>query len=279
MADPSSYCENLVREADRDRFLATLFAPAEHRGALFALYAFDIELSRVRDLAREPMPGEIRLQWWREVVEGVRDGEAAAHPVASALLEAIARYGLSRETLIDMIEARGFDIYDDPMGRVAELEGYATKTSGALFDLGARVLGGDAHAAAAEAGIVEGFIDVLLNLPRHASRRQLYLPLEILDRYGATREDAFSGKATATLRVALADLRQRAREHLAKAGSLIVAAPMQVLPAFLPLAPLALLLARLERHDDDPLHPPELPAWRRQWRIWRAARNPKRIAG
>ena len=80
------HCAALVREADRDRYLATLFAPAEMREALMALYAFNIEISRVRDVAREPMPGEIRLQWWREVLSDERDGEAASHPVAAALM-------------------------------------------------------------------------------------------------------------------------------------------------------------------------------------------------
>jgi phytoene synthase len=75
MNENDKYCAALVREADRDRYLAALFAPADRRGALFSLYAFDIEISRIRDLAREPMPGEIRLQWWREVLEGVRAGE------------------------------------------------------------------------------------------------------------------------------------------------------------------------------------------------------------
>ena len=77
MDDHFKYCAALVRESNRDRYLATLFAPAEKRDALFALYAFDAEISRVRDLAREPMPGEIRLQWWREMLLGERASEAA----------------------------------------------------------------------------------------------------------------------------------------------------------------------------------------------------------
>ena len=68
------------------------------RDALFALYAFNLEIARVRDLAREPMPGEIRLQWWREVLSGERGGEAAAHPVAAALRETLARHGISLAT-------------------------------------------------------------------------------------------------------------------------------------------------------------------------------------
>ena len=90
--DDFDYCETLVREADKDRFVATLFAPAPRRRALHALYAFNVELARVRELAREAMPGEIRLQWWRDILGGARTGEAG--PVASALTATVIRYGL-----------------------------------------------------------------------------------------------------------------------------------------------------------------------------------------
>ncbi len=108
MATNYEHCAALVREADRDRYLATLFAPAQHRDALFALYAFNVEIARVRDLAREPMPGEIRLQWWREVLSGERAGEAAAHPVAAALRETLTRHGIAGDRLIALIDARSF---------------------------------------------------------------------------------------------------------------------------------------------------------------------------
>ena len=114
MQDVFAYCAELVRAADHDRYLATLFAPASHRGALFALYAFASELKRVREVAREPLPGEIRLQWWSEVLGGERDGEASANPVASALLQTIARHRLDAAALIDIVEAYRFDLYDEP---------------------------------------------------------------------------------------------------------------------------------------------------------------------
>src|SRR4029078_3470659 len=106
MREDDKYCAALALEADRDRYLAALFAPADRRGALFSLYAVDIEFSRIRDLAREPMPGEIRLQWWREVLEGVRAGEAAANPVAGPLLAKLARHRLAMDKLTDLGETR-----------------------------------------------------------------------------------------------------------------------------------------------------------------------------
>ena len=94
-----AYCEALVRAADKDRFLAALFAPAEQRRRLHALYAFNIEIARVREVAREPMPGEIRLQWWRDVHRRARAAaRSPANPVAAALLAAtIVRYRLPVE--------------------------------------------------------------------------------------------------------------------------------------------------------------------------------------
>src|SRR6187551_376549 len=135
------HCEALVRAGDKDRYLATLFAPAGMRGPLFALYAFDAEIASVRERAREPMPGEIRLQWWRDVIDGVRAGEAAANPVAAALTDTIARFALPKPPLIDLIEAHAFDLYDDPMPTLEALEGYVRRTSAAICDLAAQVCG------------------------------------------------------------------------------------------------------------------------------------------
>jgi 15-cis-phytoene synthase len=128
MQDAFAYCAELVRADDRDRFLASLFAPAAHRGALHALYAFNIEVTRVREAAREPLPGEIRLQWWTDVLNGERDGEASANPVAAALLATIAQHQLAADVLCDLIEAHRFDLYDEPMSDIAALETYAKKT-------------------------------------------------------------------------------------------------------------------------------------------------------
>ena len=87
MQDAYAHCEAVVRAADKDRFLAALFAPAALRRHLHALYAFNSEIARVRDAAREVLPGEIRLQWWRDALVGQARGEVNANPIAAALLD------------------------------------------------------------------------------------------------------------------------------------------------------------------------------------------------
>jgi phytoene synthase len=278
MQDAFAHCEQLVRVADKDRFLATLFAPAEHRGALYALYAFNAEVARVRDIAREPLPGEIRLQWWSDVLQGERSGEAAANPVAAALLQTIERHNLSVAALCDVVEARLFDLYDDPMATLSDLEEYAVKTSSALMAMAAQILGTRADDIARPAGIAYAIAGLLRAFPLHAARRQLYVPIEVLARHEVSAEDVFARTAKAELRAAIAEVRGYARMQLAAVGKLIPAAPAALIPALLPVSVARLQLDGMENSNFDPFSPPEVPQWRRQWRMWRAARDATRIA-
>jgi phytoene synthase len=281
MQDAFAYCAELVRTADRDRFLSSLFAPAEHRAALHALYAFNIEVARVREVVREPLPGEIRLQWWSEVVNGERAEEAAANPVASALLSVIGRHRLAVPALTALLDARRFDLHDDPMARLADLEAYGRKTASALLALAAQILaGGDGEVTetiAAPAGIAYAITGLLRAFPLHAARRQLYVPLELLEHHGVEPQDIFTGRSSKNLSAAFGELQEVARRHLLAADEQIAMLPDAALPAFLPVALVRPALDRLARRD--PFAPAELSPWRRQWLIWRAARNPARIAG
>jgi 15-cis-phytoene synthase len=276
MQDAFSYCAELVRTADRDRFLATLFAPAGCRDALHALYAFDIEVARVSDLAREAIPGEIRLQWWREVLQGERGGEASASPVAAALLSALDGRRFTADSLFSLIDAHRFDLYDEPMATVADLERYTENTTSALIAAAAQILGVDAGAAARPAGIAQGIARALAALPRHAAQRKLYLPVELLARRGVPPYDVFSGRSSPELNAAAADLRAIARNHLGTAANALATLSREAWPAFLAIAPVRPSLDRWERCDV--FVPTALAPWRRQWLIWRASRNVARIA-
>jgi 15-cis-phytoene synthase len=271
MADPFDHCAGLVRAADKDRFLATLFAPADRRGPLFALYAFNAEIAAVRDRVREPMAGEIRLQWWRDVVAGERAGEAAANPVAAALIDTIARCALPAPRLIDLIEAHAFDLYDDPMPSLGALEGYARHTS--VFDLAAVICGASAQEAAERAGLACGITALLRAFALHASRRQLFVPTEMLGEVAP--EDISAGRASAALLDALALLRGRVREHFAAFEQAPL--PPAAMPALLPVALVPGYLAVMERNYDPFRTAVEVPQWRRQWVLWRAARRYSRL--
>jgi phytoene synthase len=281
MQDAFAYCEAQVRAGDRDRFLAALFAPAQHRAGLFALYAFNLEIARIREAARAPMAGEIRLQWWSDVLAGKARGAAEASPVAAALLAAVAQYALDVSRLRALIDARRFDLYDEPMRTLAQLEAYADAAAANLIALALQILLGrrvpELDALAFHAGMAQATAGLLAAFAIHSRRGQLYVPLELLERHGSGREDVSTNRATPALRAGLAELRSIAHGHLRQARELAARAPTEAMPAFLPVALAGPMLARMERGDYDPFAPVVVASWRRQWRMWRAAREPRRI--
>src|SRR3954470_6284632 len=136
--DAAGFCADLVRSHDFARYAATLFVPAIPRRALLAIYAFNVEISRVRDQVSQPLPGEMRLQWWTDMLEGAGHGGIEGNPVAAELMLAIRDFRLPVEPLSRLIDEHQFDLYNDPMPSMAALEGYVTETSSALFSLAAR---------------------------------------------------------------------------------------------------------------------------------------------
>src|SRR5204862_1731916 len=123
----------LVRRHDRDRYQTALFAPAGCRDALLALYAFNYEIARVRETVTQPMLGQIRLQWWREVLDAAYAGAPPRnHPVAIALTAAIREFGLTRELFDRLVDTRERDMADEPPASLAALGAYAQGTSAPL---------------------------------------------------------------------------------------------------------------------------------------------------
>jgi 15-cis-phytoene synthase len=280
LAQPNVYahCEVLVRAADKDRYLAGLFAPAAARPHLHALYAFASEIARVREAARQPLPGEIRLQWWRDVLAGEGRGGVSANPIAAALLDTVARCALPRERLTALIDAHAFDLYDDAMPSLAHLDAYAEHTCGTLFALAAQILGGTDRAdviaaAAVQAGIAYGVARRLHTFPRDLARRQLFVPLDLLAQHGVTREEIEASQNAPGLRGAFAALRDHARAAFGRFRAAAPDIPESCAPAFLVAALVPPLLARLDAAAADPFELVEVSQWRRQWVLWRTARR------
>jgi phytoene synthase len=274
--DAAAFCTELVRTHDFAHYASTLFVPAIERRALLALYAFNVEVSRVHEQVSQPLPGEMRLQWWTDLLAGQGHGGVEGNPVAAELLQAIRNFRLPVERLSRLIAEHQFDLYNDPMPSMAALEGYVDDTSSALFALAARVV---AHPSeeidhlARHAGLAMGIVQVIASLPRDASRRQLFVPLQLLQQHGGGSEEVFSGRQTQNVRAAINQLIDEARDHVKTAFSLIETVPPEVRPVFLPLALVQRDVNRISRADSDPFVPHVTSRLRILWTLWRASRR------
>jgi len=272
----AAYCESLVREHDKDRYLATLFAPAEKRRHLYALYAFNYSVARTREVVSDPTIGEIRLQWWRDTLDGIWRGVTPEDPVAIELARAIEAGGLTRLGFMGLLEARTFDLYDDPMPSVDVLEGYLGETSSSLIQMASLILSPDRGAlaanAAGHAGVAYGITGLLRALPLHRARGQCYVPVSLLARHGITAAHVLLGRNGEAIAVTLREMRLLARRHLMEARERGGALPEEVLPAFLPVSVCDLYLKRLERLGARAMkRVADVSQIRRQWRmLWYA---------
>ncbi|TIS86671.1 MAG: phytoene/squalene synthase family protein [Mesorhizobium sp.] len=284
-----------VRAADHDRYLTVLYAPEDKRGALFSLYAFNAEISGIRDRIHEALPGEVRLQWWRDVIaaedgaaeEGAAEGGAAeggaggdgasvGHPVADALRTTISVHRLPKIAFENMLEARIFDLYDDPMPSRTDLEGYCGETAGALIQLAAMALDPVEAPRFAElagrAGCAQAMTGLLLLLPLHRKRGQCFIPADILAAAGSSPQEFITGDGGPGAKHAVAAMIALAREHLAAFEQGAPSLPVSLRPAFLPLALSRAYLSKMVGSRHSPLHgAARLSALRRHWLLFRRA--------
>jgi 15-cis-phytoene synthase len=255
-----------------------LFAPDAARPHLLALYAFNVELSRIRETVTDPTIGEIRLQWWLDAIGGIFAGEAAGHPVLQALEPAIGRGGLPERSFRSMIEARRFDLFEDPMPTLNDLEGYLGETASALIQMAALVLDPENAAASANAagfaGVAMGIAGQLRLLPITRARGQCYVPNDLLERERLTPAEIIRGEPSSGLEKVLSGLRAIARQRLEEARQHMGEISPAALPAFLPAALTELYLDRLAKLGPASLtRVADISPLRRQWRLYWSARR------
>ena len=263
-----------LREADRDRYLAVLLSPADHRSALTALYLFNAELARVRERISEPLPGEVRLQYWRDLLEGSGHGESQRNPLAARLLQTLEAYRLPAAPLIGISEARIFDLYDDPMGSLSDFEGYAGETASALIQLASLVLDSEKAAAsstaAGHAGVAQAVAGSLLLMSRHRANGQVFIPTEILSATGLDRESFLIASDRDRVGNAIRAFAGFGRSHLEKFDAEGPVA-REIAPAYLPMASCKNILVKAERLGenvlDNSIQPPQ---WKRQFAMMRS---------
>ena len=207
----------LVRRHDPDRFLTALFAPAERREALLTLYAFNHELARAREVASEPPMALIRLQWWREVVEG----EPKRHEVASPLSKAIAVGALEPADLLPIIEAREAEAYAD-FETLADWRAWVLAGAGGLAVAAAAALGAREPAVFRAFGGAYGIAGLARATGILAARGTCLLPRDLLARHDLTPEAFVHDPGSVAARAALDDVVREGQALVAEAAKVRV---------------------------------------------------------
>jgi phytoene synthase len=272
--DAAAQITAVARAGEPDRYLAALLAPPSQREALRALAAFAAELARLPHRAvREPLMGEIRLEWWRAALGlGEGEGESGGHAVVAAVRAAARDHGLPATLLAGMIDARAAELQLDPFQDDAALRDFLDKTEGALFALGCRVVGvgegAEVAAASAAAGRAYGLTRLLLGLPRTLSLGRIPLAETQVAAAGLTGPVLLAGaggdKVNALMQAHFAQI----RGSLAEARRLLRRWPRPYRIPFLPLALVPAYVRVLERRGGAALREEaEVVPLTRVWKV------------
>jgi len=181
-----------VRQHDPDRFFTALFAPADKRDALLALYEFNHELARARAMVSEPHLALIRLHWWREVLEGT----AKRHPLAEALSRCLDDGSLDAGDLMGLIDAREVEA-EAEIATVSDWFWYLMNSAGGLTAAAARLLGAEGPDALRPLGAAYGVAEILRATPALARQGRCLLPADVLAEYGLSPAGVVSGEDAA----------------------------------------------------------------------------------
>ena len=270
-----SYCAELVRQQDSDRYLTALFAPAARRDDLLALYAFNIEVARGSEAVSEPMLGHIRLQWWRDAIAEIYGGDPRRHQVVQPLAAAIRRHSLPRPLFDHLIDAREMDLADGPPETLDRLIAYAEASSGGLTQLALLMLGASeapSQAVGALIGTAWALTGLMRALPHQLRQGRCILPRDIMARHGVAERALRDMKPSDAICRSVQEICVIALEKLKESRSTGLSGSPSALPALLPAALAEAYLARLARLGHDPFDarnaaPLRLRSWRLMARV------------
>lgn len=273
--DALAYCADTVREADPDRFATLALAPRDRRPALVALYAFNSEVAKSREVVSQQLIGSIRLQWWRDAIGEIYDGTPRRHQVVQPLAETIHRFGLERPAFETLLEAREADMADDPPADLAALTDYARDTAGSLARLALQALDarGPAAAAAGDAvGTAWALVGLVRAVPFQARLRRCTMPADLLAAAGITPHDLAERGGSPALGGVVRRVVAVAEEQLAAARALRREVPRSARPALFCGALATGYIAQLRRAGWDPFDARVAgPLPSRAWRLLAAA--------
>lgn len=271
-----SYCAKQVRDFDNDRFLCTLFAPDAVREDLFALYAFNLELAKIRETVSEPLIGRMRLQFWRDAVPKIIDGNPPAHEVARPLSAVVCRHTLPAADLHTLIDARETDLDDVPPRDLLALENYAERTSSTLIALALRVLGVDPASHAIfiqQAGLAVALTGLARAIPYQAAAGRVTLPADLCAAAGLDPASPHQWPAAPDFTIITKPILAAAAGYAVSARRHGRQLPKAALSAGMPLSLAGLYLRRLQRMGGDPVRFNERPpaVSRHLTLLWRRA--------
>ncbi|KAJ3801528.1 isoprenoid synthase domain-containing protein [Lentinula aff. detonsa] len=274
------YCRDFVRKYDYEAYLIAQFWPKELRGSYYAIKAFSTELAMIQDSVSNPTIGMMRMQFWRDAIKAMMNGNPSRHPIAQALHQASIRSNLPFYHLNRIIDARDAELQVPVHLTVDSLTAHSESTSSTLLYLLLSSLSLPSSAlshAASHLGAAQAFTTLIRAMPFHAKNGRMVVPAEITAKHGVVQEEVFRrGPAAKGIDDAVFEFATLANDHLVTARSMFDQegfggrVPQEAMPVFLTGVPVSSILKQAEEVNFNIFNPRmQTRDWKLPWRIWK----------
>lgn len=198
------HAEETVKRSGTSFGAGMAILPKKRREAMYAIYAFCREVDDIADDALPAAEKMRRLYEWRGEIDRIYAGRPN-YPTGAALLEPVRAYDLPKQEFLLMIEGMEMDA-DGPIvaPSMERLLAYTRRVAGAVGMLSMPVFGAPKGAASDRFALSLGdalqLTNILRDVAEDAEIGRLYLPRELLEKYGAAKEAAAVGRVLARQR-------------------------------------------------------------------------------
>ncbi|KAG8214480.1 isoprenoid synthase domain-containing protein, partial [Butyriboletus roseoflavus] len=223
-SNPTEYCRNLVRKHDYEGYLTAQFYPRRYQSAFYALRAFYIELSMIKEAVSQTTLGQARLVFWRDAVKDIFANKPPRHPIALGLYEATQRSHLAPYHFQRIIDAREQELHAQSYLTVESMTSHAESTASTFLYLLLSLLKLPSETlshAASHLGVAQSITTVLRAFPFHASKGVMVVPAEITAKHGVNQQEVLTkGRSSKALEEAVFEFATIANDNLLTARSM-----------------------------------------------------------
>jgi phytoene synthase len=246
---PDEYCARMAAPAGSALYYALRLTAPTRRPAIAAVHAFCRE---VREVAREVSDAGVarmKLGWWRTEIAAAFEARGQ-HPVAQALVPAIAAYRLPQTRFDAVIDGIAADLARPAYPDFGSLQAHCRQVAGSVWMLCAQILSPTSSGAdyALDLGAALQLTANIQRLALDLHCGHLYLPHDELARFGVSIEDLHRRRLTPAFTALMAHHAQRVRTIYACALGVLPVAERRAQRSGRVMAAIGLeLLAEIER--------------------------------
>ena len=224
IVDAYNHCERLTRAEAKNFYYAFRTLPAERRRAIYAAYAYCRVCDDIADGDASPTEKSRGFAALRAELDSALGGRSD-DLVLAAVAHSAARFGFTREHLLEVIEGVEMDLVKTRFADFGELREYCYKVASVVGLISIEIFGYRDPAArkyAIDLGLAMQLTNIMRDIREDADRDRIYIPQDEMESFGYSEADLKAGVIDERFRGLMGAQARRARAYFDSGSRLFI---------------------------------------------------------